>query len=77
LLHCAWTLPAQICSFVGKSGFPRYCLMLLFVTATGVSKTAGTSFVPLLIESGTDGCCPFASAMASLEAASASFLIAL
>src|SRR5215217_4646409 len=76
--HLAASFPAQMSSFVGKSGSPRYSLMLSLVTATGSSNTDGTSLVPLLMLSVADvGFSPLASAIASSAAASASFLIAL
>ena len=77
-LHLAASLPAQISSCFGKSGSPRYSLMLSFVTATGSSSTDGTSRVSLLtVSSAPVGSSPLASEIASAAAASASFLIAL
>ena len=51
--------------------------MLSLVTATGSSRTDGTSLVPLSIGVVSAGVSPLASAIASSAAASASFLIAL
>src|SRR3954465_449258 len=69
--------PTQIWLFVRKPSLMTVSLMLALVTATGVSSTDGVCTLPVFVSSGPLGVWPFASAIATLAAASDSFLTAL
>src|SRR5437763_11198313 len=62
--------PTQMSFFVRKPSLMTVSLMLALVTATGVSSTDGVCWLPFFVWAGAFGFWPFASAIATLAAAS-------
>src|SRR5207247_2446981 len=70
-LHAAAYAAVQTCAAVQNLSLMMVSLMLLFVTATGVSRSEGTSFLPLLtlsLRMLADGVWPLARATATTAA---------
>src|SRR4051794_20163571 len=76
-LQSAAYLPVQICFFVRNPSAITVSLMLAVVTATGFRSTDGVCVPLLSVAPLVVGFSPFASAIASFDAASASSLTAL